>query len=93
MYRPYALSMETTVRLSDSLVEEVKRYAAERNKTFAQVVEEALREKLTRHEKTEKRSPSSSSHTTGEAFNPASTWTTLLLCLTLWTGSNNFICC
>ena len=40
--------MRTTVRLSDELLKEIKRYAAERNLTMTRVVEEALREKLAR---------------------------------------------
>lgn len=38
--------MRTTVRLDDTLMREVKRYAAEHDKTLTKIIEEALREKL-----------------------------------------------
>ena len=40
--------MRTTVRLDKTLMREAKRYAAEHNKTLTKIIEEALREKLTR---------------------------------------------
>lgn len=40
--------MRTTVRLDETLMREAKRYAAEQDKTLTKVIEEALREKLTR---------------------------------------------
>lgn len=38
--------MRTTVRLDDTLLKEVKRYALEHDTTFTAVVEEALKDKL-----------------------------------------------
>lgn len=49
--------MRTTVRLDDDLMKEVKRYASERNQTLTSVIEEALREKLIKRPRTEKRPP------------------------------------
>ena len=40
--------MRTTVRLDDGLMAEVKRYAAEHKKTVTAVIEEALRETVSR---------------------------------------------
>ena len=42
--------MRTTVRLDEALMQEVKRYAAERSTTLTRVIEEALREKLNKRE-------------------------------------------
>ncbi len=38
--------MRTTIRLNDTLLKEVKRYALEHDTTFTAVVEEALKDKL-----------------------------------------------
>lgn len=38
--------MKIIVRLNEALMREVKRYAAEHDKTLTRVIEEALREKL-----------------------------------------------
>ena len=38
--------MRTTIRLDDTLLKEVKRYALEHDTTFTAVVEEALKDKL-----------------------------------------------
>ncbi len=40
--------MRTTIRLDDALLSEVKQYAARTGRTFTAVVEDALREKLSR---------------------------------------------
>ena len=41
--------MRTTINLADPLLSEAKNLAAERGSTFTAVVEDALREMLTRH--------------------------------------------
>jgi hypothetical protein len=40
--------MRTTVRLDDALLEQAKRFAAERHQTLTELFESALREKLAR---------------------------------------------
>lgn len=40
--------MRTTVRLDDGLLEDAKKFAAERDKTLGEVIEEALRERIIR---------------------------------------------
>ena len=42
--------MRTTVRLDDTLMQEVKRYAAEHEQTLTSLIEEALREKLAKRQ-------------------------------------------
>jgi hypothetical protein len=42
--------MRTTVRLDDALLQEVKRFAAEEQKTITAVLEQALREMLARRQ-------------------------------------------
>ncbi len=49
--------MRTTIRLEDSLMQEVKQYAAERNQTLTSVIEEALREKLMKRQEAKRREP------------------------------------
>jgi metal-responsive CopG/Arc/MetJ family transcriptional regulator len=49
--------MRTTVRLDDGLMEEVKRYAAERRTTLTAVIDEALRETLARRKPMRKTKP------------------------------------
>ncbi len=49
--------MRTTVRLDDDLLTEVKRYAAERRKTFTAVLQQALREMLARRTELRARKP------------------------------------
>jgi hypothetical protein len=44
--------MRTTLRLDDALLEQAKRYAAQRGETLTAVFEAALREKLARSEST-----------------------------------------
>jgi len=47
--------MRTTVRLDDTLMRDVKRFAAERGESFTSVLEQALREMLARREVLRKR--------------------------------------
>lgn len=47
--------MRTTVRLSDPLLAEAKKYAAESGRTLAAAIEDALRETLTRRTHSAKR--------------------------------------
>ena len=49
--------MRTTVRLDDELMQEVKRYAAEHNQTLTSLIEQALREKLTKRQEVKHRTP------------------------------------
>jgi len=51
------LFMRTTVRLDDTLLKEVKRFATENNQTLTSVIEEALKEKLARREVAKERKP------------------------------------
>jgi len=46
--------MRTTIRMDDRLYKEIKRYAAERDRTVTSVIEEALREVLARQRKHQK---------------------------------------
>lgn len=48
--------MRTTVRLDDALLRETKQLAARRGTTLTAVLEEALREWLSRHERSQGRS-------------------------------------
>lgn len=49
--------MRTTIRLSDDLLEEAKRYALETGRTLTAVIEDALREALRRRRPPEPRTP------------------------------------
>ncbi len=49
--------MRTTVRLDDDLLMEVKRYAAQHQATFTSILDQALREMLTRRAELRKREP------------------------------------
>jgi predicted transcriptional regulator len=49
--------MRTTVRLDDTLLKEVKRFAIENNQTLTSVIEEALKEKLARREVAKEQKP------------------------------------
>lgn len=48
--------MRTTIRLDDKLLEMAKKYALEHGKTFTDVVEDALREKIMERSPAKKRS-------------------------------------
>jgi hypothetical protein len=47
--------MRTTVRLDDTLMKDVKRFAAERGESFTSILEQALRAMLVHHESLRKR--------------------------------------
>lgn len=49
--------MRTTIRLDEQLLESVKQYALNRGKTFTAVVEDALQEKLMKHDRLKKHPP------------------------------------
>lgn len=49
--------MRTTIRLSDDLLEEAKRYALETGRTLTAVIEDALREALGRRRRRPPRRP------------------------------------
>lgn len=49
--------MRTTVRLNDELMSAVKRYAVERNATLTAIIEQALRELLSRRARVKPRKP------------------------------------
>ncbi len=49
--------MRTTVRLDDTLMLDVKRFATEQRKTFTEVLQQALREMLARRDELRRRPP------------------------------------
>jgi hypothetical protein len=49
--------MRTTVRIDDALLAEAKAYAARHNRSLTSVLEDALRELLSRHESRSERPP------------------------------------
>lgn len=51
------LCMRTTIRIDDHLFASLKQYAHANGKTLTDVIEDALREKLSRREPSQKRKP------------------------------------
>ncbi|HZA24870.1 MAG TPA: DUF6364 family protein [Dehalococcoidia bacterium] len=49
--------MRTTIRLDEQLLKEVKQFAAESGRSLTSVIEDALREMLSRQEQSADRSP------------------------------------
>jgi len=62
--------MRTTIRLDETLLVEAKKYALAQGKTFTQMVEETLREKLMQRPKSQKKQPIRLKTVSGNGVNP-----------------------
>jgi hypothetical protein len=63
-------NMRTTIRLDDVLLVEAKKYALLQGKTFTQIVEETLREKLMQRPPSEVKKPIRLKTVSGNGLNP-----------------------
>ena len=62
--------MRTTIRLDDELLAQVKHYANERGKTMTAVIEDALRETLSRRQQVEEQEPVKLTTVSGNGLQP-----------------------
>ena len=62
--------MRTTIRLDDDLLIEIKKTAAQADRTLTSVIEDALREMLARQRRTEERAPVRLTTVSGDGLQP-----------------------